>query len=172
MKSVKLTLYKSLLQKDIDSRTFKRVDATMDQASLRSNNALESDSTEDLDSLLVTRYMDNHDSDLRRHLKFCLVPEEREVLEFDNSIDTDTSYVYNLNVDDSVTTEDLKSVTTKMHEYIINGTLYDWFTHSGVQPTISERGLTDQLDEIAGILRGRSYGRRPLQPFGPAEYEY
>ena len=57
-----------------------------------------------------------------------------------------------------------------MHEYLVRGTLYDWYTSIGMKAQDDEYTLQDLEDDVAGAFRGNSWINRPLQPFGPAHY--
>ena len=156
----------------MDAGTFKRTDAALDGNSDRSQNAVASDAAEDLDGSLIARYRDRRDARVRERLKYCLRKNPNEAMVYDNILKLDQAYIYELTVDDSVTKEDLKAAGTKIHEYIVRGTLYDWYLGVGLQPTDTAESLQALEDAVAASLRGRSWGHRPMQPFGPAFWEY
>ena len=172
MKTAVITLFKAIIDKDIDSRTAKRVDASLDQASDRSQNAVASDATERMDGRLITRYRDLRDAQLRARLRFCLVKDTNTELRADNVVRIDPAYIYRLNVGDDFSVDDLEALSTKMNDYIIRGTLHDWYLNAGLQPLDDDDTLDELLTDIASALRGKSYGRRPMQPFGPADFRY
>lgn len=172
MRIATITLYKAIIDKDIDSRTGKRVDASLDQASDRSQNAIASDATERLDGRIITRYRDLRDAQLRSRLRFCLVKDTNTDLCVDNVVRIDPAYIYRLQVPDDFTQDDLYALSTKMNDYITRGALRDWYLNAGL-PAIDDEDTLDALaDDLASVLRGKSYGRRPLQPFGPAKFVY
>lgn len=171
-KRARIVIYKAEVDHDIDAGTFKRTDAALDGNSDRSQNAVASDAAEDLDGSLIARYRDRRDARVRERLKYCLKKDPNEVLEYDNTLSLDRAYVYELLVDESVTADDVKSAGTRIHEYIVRGTLYDWYLGAGLQPTDSLESLEELEDSVASSLRGRSWGHRPLQPFGPAFWDY
>lgn len=172
MRTATITLYKAIIDKDIDSRTGKRVDASLDQASDRSQNAIASDATERLDGRLITRYRDLRDAQLRSRLRFCLVKDTNTELVIDNVVRMTPAYIYRLQVPDEFSQDDLYALSTKMNDYIIRGTLRDWYLNAGIPPVDDEDTLDELATDIASALRGKSYGRRPLQPFGPAKFVY
>ena len=172
MKNVRITIYKVLVDNDIDKRTFKRTDATLDQNSERSQNAVAADSKEELDGSLIARYRDTRDARIRQRLRFCLKKPDTEVLEYTNIIKTDPTYVYELTVGDDFTANDLQSIGTRIHDYLVRGTLYDWYLNAGLQPLDTDDSLEELEDSISSSLRGKSYGRKPMQPWGPATYRY
>ena len=171
MKRASITLYKQELYTDIDSKTFKRTDASLVGQPERTQNAVASDVNEQLDELLLMRYCDLWDARMRRRLKFCIV-DEGDVLTYTDAPDESDRYTYELQLDDSLTSSDVKAVGTLMHNFIVRGALHDWYLHCGVEPTDTLDMLQDLEDEITSALRGRSYGRKPMQPFGPATWNY
>lgn len=172
MRIATIKLYKAIIDKDIDSLTAKRVDASLDQASDRSQNAVASDATERLDGRIITRYRDLRDAKLRARLKFCLVKDTNTDLCSDNVVRATPAYIYRLNVNDDFTQDDLDVLSTKMHDYILRGAVRDWYLGAGLPVADDEDSLEELVTDIASSFRGKSYGRRPMQPFGPAEYRY
>lgn len=173
MKRANITLYKKELYTDIDSKTYKRTDASYVGQPERTQNAVASDVNEPLDELLLMRYCDLWDARMRRRLKFCIV-DEGDVLTYTDVPEESDRYEYKLQLDDSLTSSDVRAIGTLMHNFIVRGALHDWYLHCGVDVPATEslEALQDLEDEITGALRGRSYGRRPMQPFGPACYSY
>lgn len=174
-RTITIRLLKKEIDYDIDARSYKRNDATPELANERESaerisNAVSSDSSEDLDGSLIMRYRDLRDARLRKALKFCLKKPEVDQYEFTNVPVYDKEYTYVLEVPDEMTVDDIRGMCTKMHEYIVRGTLHDWYTYLSMKPTDDELTLGDLEDEIAGEFRGHSWVNRPLQPFGPAEY--
>ena len=173
MKQASITLYKKELYTDIDAKTFKRTDASLVQHPERTQNAVASDTKEELDELLLMRYCDLWDARLRRRLKFCIV-DDGNVLTYTDAPEDNDRYTYNLQLDDLLTSSDVRAIGTLMHNFIVRGALHDWYLHCGVDITGVESldALQDLEDEITSGLRGRSYGRKPMQPFGPAHWNY
>lgn len=169
MKTATITIYKSYLLYDIDSLTFKRVDGVMSDQTDRVRNALSSDSEEELDKVMLHRYMEARDAALRTKLAFCLVNEDSDTLEVDNNpMMEDPSFVYKISVPDRFTSETVKALSKKMHQYIVDGTAYDWYSRQGIAYAVGENELADMLRKISSSLR-ESFVSRPLQPFGPAK---
>ena len=132
-----------------------------------------SDTNEELDELLLMRYCDLWDARLRRRLKFCIV-DDGDVLTYTDAPENNDRYTYSLQLDDSLTASDVKAIGTLMHNFIVRGALHDWYYGCGIDITgiYTEDALQDLEDEITSALRGRSYGRKPMQPFGPACWNY
>lgn len=176
--TVTLRLLKEKIDHRIDAYTDKRNDATSGysevlEANERVANAVSSDVTEDNDGFLITHYRDRRDALLRKALKYCLVDDAiYDGMVIDNFSDSGKWYLYKLSLpaDGGYTASDLSAVANIMEDYIVRGTLFDWYLNVGLQPTDTAESLDSLLEEVASSFRGKPYGRRPLQPFGPAEY--
>lgn len=176
--TVTLRLLKEKIDHRIDAYTDKRNDATPGysevlEANERVANATSSDTSEDNDGFLITHYRDRRDAQIRKALRYCLVDEEiYDGMVIDSFGDSGKWYIYKLSLpkDGGYTTSDLASFANTMEDYIVRGTLYDWYLNVGLQPTDTAESLDSLLDDIASQFRGKPYGRRPLQPFGPADY--
>lgn len=162
MKEISVTINTDRLYKEIDAITFKRVDASMVEQPDRSQNAVSSDREESLDKGVMNCYIQDREATLRLRLAFCLKVEETSSV--DNSIKS--SYSYTLLVPDAFPDVVAAGIVEKMHQYILRGTLHDWYTGQGISSPYSEDGLGEMLKSIVGVLRSGSV-KRPLQPFGP-----
>lgn len=172
MKILTFLLHKDAIHEFVDHATYKLVDATLDKMSERSQNAVASDSSEGSDGFLITEYCDRRDSTLRKRLKFCLVDNDTTLV-FDNTPEAEEpDYVYRCKVEDDFTGNDARSLCKKMDTYIKRGAIFDWYMNMGLQPTDTEAALVELEDEIGAILRGRPWGHRPMQPFGPAFWNF
>lgn len=163
MKSAVITLDKSLILYDIDARTFKRVDSNLPDQPDRTQNAISSDSEEELDKKILHRYMQGRDATLRKILAFAIMGEE--VLTASNGIkDSEPSFVYNLSVPDGF--RGLDALAQKMHRFIVDGSIHDWYRMHATTSPFSEGYFEDAESSIICTLRA-GYASRPLQPFGP-----
>lgn len=166
MKSATITLYKNLLLADIDAATFKRVDGVLAAEADQVKNAVSSDSEEALDMNLLHRYMETRDAVLRNRLSFCLVSDDED-LSVTNELEKDVeSFDYSLNVPDTMTKPRLASLAKKMHNYIVQGVIVDWYAVQNMKGNVGPAELEDMETEITCMLRS-SVVKRPLQPFGP-----
>lgn len=164
-KTAKITLHKEAILADIDALTFKRVDGVLSGESDQVKNAVSSDSSEDLDKYILARHIDTRDANLRERLTFCLQDSDDE-LSADNLIDSEDKLEYNLKVPDTFNGQRLKALARKMHNYILNGIICDWYAAQNMKGNLSEEQLEVMEDEIVAMLR-TSFVKRPLQPFGP-----
>lgn len=162
-----ITLYKKNVHYDIDALTYKLTEATMQGADQKAKSAVASDKDEVFDASVLARLTDYRDATLRRRLQFCL--KEEEITSFDNKPSADDSYIYNLVVPVGFKDVMIKTIGTKMHEYLVKGGLLDWYVQTGTSTNI--KPLSDQVaeleSEIVGMLRVPNNLKKPLQPFGP-----
>lgn len=165
-KPATITIYKKAVLASIDAQTFKRVDGVLSAESDQMKNALSSDSEENLDKHILHEHMENRDANLRRRLTFCLVPDN-ENLSVSNLLEVDTpTFVYDLSVPDTFDKQRLQSLAKKMHNYMVQGSLYDWYATQNMKGNVSATELEDLESKIVSMLRP-SCVKRPLQPFGP-----
>lgn len=166
MKTVKISLKKNEILYDIDALTYKKTEASLQDADIKIRNAVSSDSTENLDGSIISRFADYRDSELREMLMFCLRPNP--VPYADNIQEQAPSYEYRLVVDRRFDGNRLRIAAQKMHQYIVMGATYDWYINLSVTPPFSRMEIESTGEEIVGMLRGRSWRTRPMQPFGPS----
>lgn len=166
MKSATIKIYKSLVTAEIDAHTFKRVDGVLSAESDQLKNAVSSDAEEELDATLLIRYIESRDAMLRKKLAFCLNHSEEDDLVVTNEVDQSDALEYQLSVPDSYDKQRLKALAQKIHNYIVQGTLHDWYSEQNLKGNVSADELEEMESAIACMLRS-SYVKRPLQPFGP-----
>lgn len=165
-KPAAITIYKKAVLADIDAQTFKRVDGVLSGESDQVKNALSSDSTEHLDEHILHGHMENRDANIRKRLAFCL-DYYGEDLSVSNLLEIDVpTFEYKLSVPDIFDKQRLKILARKIHNYIVQGTLHDWYSTQNMKGNVSAAELEDMESEIICMLRS-SFVKRPLQPFGP-----
>ena len=165
-KPATITIYKKAILEDIDAQTFKRVDGVLAAEPDQVKNALSSDSSETLDEHILHRHMEQRDAAIKRRLTFCLAPDVED-LSVDNLLEIDIpTFVYKLLVPDTCDKQRLKVIAQKMHNYIVNGAIYDWYSTQNMKGNVSAAELESMEDDIVCMLRS-SFVKRPLQPFGP-----
>jgi hypothetical protein len=142
------------------------VDGVLSAESEQMKNALSSDSEENLDKHMLHEHMEKRDADIRKRLTFCLVSDDED-LTADNLLEVDVpTFVYNLSVPDSFDKQRLQGLAKRMHNYIVQGTLHDWYATQNMKGNVTADELEDLENDIVYMLRS-SYVKRPLQPFGP-----
>ena len=165
-KPATITIYKKAVLADIDAQTFKRVDGVLAGESEQVKNALSSDSTEHLDEHILHGHMETRDANIRKRLAFCLDFYEED-LSVNNLLEIDIpTFIYKISVPDTFDKQRLKILAKKIHNYLVQGTLHDWYSTQNMKGNVSADELEDMEAEIIGMLRS-SFIKRPLQPFGP-----
>lgn len=165
-KPATITIYKKAVLADIDAQTFKRIDGVLAGESEQVKNALSSDSTEHLDEHILHGHMETRDANIRKRLTFCLDFHDED-LSVNNLMEIDIpTFVYNLTVPEVFDKQRLKILARKIHNYIVQGTLHDWYSTQNMKGNVSAAELEDMESEIICMLRS-SFVKRPLQPFGP-----
>lgn len=168
MKEHTIRLVKAIIDNDIDHRTYKRMEVSLQNLSETSRDAAASDTDEVHDNVIVMRYRDHRDSRIRRRLMKYL-KRENTPTETTNERrpESETEYVYQFVVPDDFDMGVFDFLADDLHEYIVRGTIYDWNKHSGLPTTDSETDLEELENSILNSLRGKPAATRPLQPFGP-----
>ena len=167
MKQATITIYKLTVLADIDAQTFKRVDGVLAGESDQVKNALSSDSEEHLYKHILHGHMETRDANIRKRLAFCLNNDEEEKLSVSNLLEIDVpTFEYKLSVPDIFDKQRLKILAKKIHNYIVQGTLHDWYATQNMKGNVSADEIEDMESEIICMLRS-SFVKRPLQPFGP-----
>ena len=166
-KEATITIYKKAVLADIDALTFKRVDGVLAGESDQVKNALSSDSTEHLDERLLLGHIETRDANVRKRLRFCLIVDTDASLSVTNLMDVEEeTFVYNLLVPAGFDKQRLSVLAKKIHNYMVQGALYDWYATQNMKGNVDENALEKMEDEIPAMLRA-SFVQRPLQPFGP-----
>ena len=81
--------------------------------------------------------MEKRDANIRRRLTFCLVSDDED-LTASNLLEVDKpTFVYNLAVPDTFDKQRLQSLAKKMHNYIVQGTLHDWYATQNLKGNVS-----------------------------------
>lgn len=164
MKTRRIILHKDQVLYDIEGLAYKFAEATALEG--KAKNTVAADHNETLDGRLLSRMMDVRDAQLRKRLRFALVPISKEV-SCDNPVDN-TEYIYDLSVADKFDDNMLDVIQIQMHEYLVRGSLLDWYKRLGMQSVAVDAGEILELEEnIVSSLRTPSYTKAPLQPFGP-----
>lgn len=165
-KKATITIYKAAVLASIDAQTFKRVDGVLSAESDQMKNALSSDSEENLDMHILHEHMEKRDANLRERLAFCLVSDDGD-LSVSNLLEVDKpTFIYNITVPDTFDKQRLQSLAKKMHNYMVQGSLYDWYATQNMKGNVSATELENLESKIVSMLRP-SCVKRPLQPFGP-----
>ncbi len=164
MKIRKIILHKDQVLYDIEGLAYKFTEATALEG--KAKNTVAADHNEILDGRLLSRMMDARDAQLRKRLRFALLPMSKTV-SCDNP-DSSTEYIYNLELTDKFDDNLLDVIKVQAHEYLVRGVLLDWYKRLNIQSVAVDAGEVAGLEEgIVSMLRTPSYMKAPLQPFGP-----
>lgn len=164
MKTRVITLHKGEVLYDIEALAYKYTEAASLEG--KAKDALAADHNDTTDGRILSRMMAARDAQLRKRIKFALAPLSSTTSE--NKPDSANEYVYNLSVADGFDDNMLEVVQIQMHDYIVRGSLLDWYKKLGLQTIAVDAVEVGELEEnIVSTLRTPSYTNRPLQPFGP-----
>lgn len=164
MKTRRIILHKDQVLYDIEALAYKFTEATALEG--KTKNTLAADHNETMDGRLLARMMDVRNAQLRKRLSFTLIPLLQDVA--CDKPGESKEFVFDLRVSDKFDDNQLEVVKTYMHDYLVRGVLLDWYKKLGLQTTAVDAGEVLETEEnIVSIMRGPSYTRRPMQPFGP-----
>ena len=135
----------------------------------KQKNVVAADHNENLDADILSRMMDLRDARLRKRLRFVLSRTDNNVA--CDKPNTGSEFVYDMLLE-GVDGNDLESAKTLMHEYMVRGSLRDWYLQLGIQTAITTEEVDMMEEEIVSILRGKSFIKAPMQPFGPKKKYY
>lgn len=164
MKKRTIILHKDELLYDIEALAYKLAEGTALEG--KAKNTLSADHNETLDGRVLGRMIDVRHATLRRKLAFALSGEQKESV--CNAPTPGSEIVFALSVSKSLDDGLIDVAKTYMHEYIVRGVLLDWYRRLGLQTVaVSESDVQEMLDNVINIMRGPSYMKAPLQPWGP-----
>ena len=166
-KLASIKIYKDVVLSMIDGLTYKRVDGALAGESDQVKNAISSESDNShLDAYLLRGRLEVRNAKIRQRLAFCL-ERDTEELSATNVLDLDDeSFDYTLFVPEYFDKSRLQVLTAKINNYLVQGSLYDWYATQNLKGDVSADALEDMETEIVCMLRA-SFIKRPLQPFGP-----
>lgn len=163
----KVTIHKPDVYNDIDTITFKFMDA-QGMPTPRQENAVSSDINESVDRKAIVASVDFYDACLRKRLQSFLWNED-EITEADDITDLDSYFYYKFSLPESYRDSTLKPLAVFIHRYLVYGALFDWYSRLGLrQASQYGNGLRELENDIVSNLRTPSSAKRPMQPFGPA----
>lgn len=164
MKTRLITMHKNEVHYDCEAHAYKLMDVI--GTDIKVKNAVAADSGDMLDGRMLSRYTDLRDAEVRKRLAFCLADYVNEAVD-DLPSNSDT-YIYNVIVPDDFKDAALIPIKIYIHEFLVRGTLYDWYKGCGIgQNPVDPVEVDSYLDKAVGDLRGKSWVKAPMQPFGP-----
>lgn len=167
-KSRKIDIYKNNVYKDIDLHTYKHVEGA-GTGNPKTDNAVSSDVTEDMDGAVIARLVEFRDAQLRKRLQHSLEPTGTEYADDEITL-TDNIYRYYFLLPEKFNDNTLRALAEYIHRFLVWGALYDWYAQFGMPQAQFYAGQLDTIEKaIDSLVRGPSVVKKPLQPFGPAE---
>lgn len=166
-KNATITIKRQEVIKKIESLAYKRVESSLSDATPETQSAVQADSAEGMDSTILYSLLNSRDTEIRSKLLYCLVADN-DNLSVSNSSSNVSEYVYNLEVPEEFTRDQLLAACGLINDYFIYATLHDWYIQHGVSTTVDPTWLDSLLRKIAGAFRFETL-RKPLQPFGVVE---
>lgn len=164
MKTKTIILHKNEVHYDCEAQAYKLMDVI--GTDIKVKNAVAADSGDVLDGRMLSRYTDLRDAEIRKNLAFCLADDI--AADINNLPSNEPTYIYNICLPDDFKENVLLVVRTYLHEYLVRGTLYDWYKGCGIgQNPIDPQEVESLLDKAVADLRGKSWMKAPMQPFGP-----
>lgn len=158
-----IRIYKKELFYDIDSLTYKY--AVLNDTGVAGNYAAQTDDSE-LDRSILTRMMDHRDADVRMLLQRRLSDVGIQHADDVPSM-KDEFYSYVLEMPASWPSSLLVPLARCIHEYIVHGTLKEYYQSNS--PRLNPRNIADTDDlkmKISHMAKTRKGAvKRPLQPF-------
>jgi hypothetical protein len=130
MKTRTITISKNDIFFDVDAVTHVFSRANEGQG-LQRADAVESDTGDDFNETLITRFADHRASELSESLGRFLAPDNSVIATMGSSISTSTSYEFPLKVEDAFLDELMGTLVDQMETYIAEGVVADWYGSVG-----------------------------------------
>lgn len=144
--------------RDIDCLTFKLAETVVAEPEARDKVA--SDSEDSLDGALITSFMDARAAQLRKRLAFCL--ECECTVSVDDGSDLEPDYEFRFRLPAAFKDSNLKVAAKKMHDYLVKGSVLDWYTQTGTGYGAALIGEVVELEsQIVDIFRVPGFVSHP-----------
>lgn len=122
-----VSLHINQITKDIDALSYKLAETAIADEDTRDSVA--SDSEDVLDGAVVSNLLGEREATLRKRLGFCL--HEEVIYVVDNLFDINGVYEFKLQLPESFKDGNLRVAAKMMHDYLVKGTLLDWYNSIG-----------------------------------------
>lgn len=136
-----ITIYKKDIYFDIDAVTHTYSREYKDALTAMQRDRLSTDVDEQNDLAIMTRCADIRYAALKNVMAFALQTETSTATNDSLSLDATGSYTFTLSINSRFEDKNLTAITALIHEYMVKGTLKDWY-------------------ELIGIPRGDLYSAR------------
>lgn len=162
-KERRITLRSENITTDIDRLTYKLADTAVEGVA---KDSISSDSEDNLDGAIISRLLNERAAVLRKRLTFCLKPET--IVEIDDDNESSDEFVFDFILPGKFNDAELRNAVTMMHEYLVRGTLMDWYNKLGVafgQSMVYE--VAELESKVVDIFRKPGFVKHPTMFYQP-----
>lgn len=169
-----IIIFKKEVFEQIDHITQKYADAALSEMIAIARDALTSDNDEALDSLVLSRYVDYRAAMVRRLLSPGLNKsplthydndgypiEARAGKDASDELSISPRYIYEIKDSERISGDMLESLAIYIHEFIVRGALYDWYSHLGSQHARDFGDIFELEKELRGVFDCGIVWRQP-----------
>ena len=147
-KQRKITLKKEPILQEIDRLSYKLSDSAIEDAR---KDKVATDTEDELDGAIINSFLEGREAVLRKRLTFCLI--EEECVEIDNTNAMNSDFVFQFQLSKEFNDREMRTAVQLMHQYLVKGTLVDWYMHTGVDTGTLGIEVRDLENTIIGIFR-------------------
>ena len=126
-KTKKIVLHVDNILREIDQLSYKLGETVLEGTP--SKDAVSTDSDDTLDGDILRNLLDARDAQIRKRLAFCLT--ECDVEEIHDCDCERHVLVYEVSVPEDARAISMRAALTAMHDYMVKGTLMDWYNRIG-----------------------------------------
>ncbi len=162
-KERRIILRSENITKAIDTMTYKLADTAIE--GLAKDN-VSSDREDNLDGAIISELLEGRVAALRKRLTFCLKPET--IVEIDDDNVSEAEFVFNFVLPGKFNDAELRNARTFMHNYLVRGTLMDWYNKIGVAFGQSMAYEVSELEsKVVDIFRKPGFVNHPTMFYQP-----
>lgn len=145
-----IVLHKNEIYNDVEHYTYKLAETSVPDVGTR--DSLQADTGETLDRYLIIRMADYRITEIRKKIAFAL--KKMEYSSVYNERNENPDYVFSLVLPEKFDDNRLLTATNIFHQYVVKGTLLDWYRHCGTSVGENLVGDVARLEnEVENILR-------------------
>lgn len=162
-KERRIVLRSENITKAINRLTYKLADTAIEGLA---KDSVSSDSEDNLDGAIISELLSARVAVLRKRLTFCL--KEETIIEIDNDNISQAEYVFDFILPGKFKDNELRNAGMLMHEYLVRGTLMDWYNKIGVafgQSMVYE--VTELESKVVDIFRKPGFVKHPTMFYQP-----
>lgn len=153
----KITIHKNLIFREIDRLSFRLADTAAEDVL---KDKISTDTEDALDGSILNSLLEQREATIRQKLSFAL--QDEEITELDNSNTMNGDFVYNVVLPESFPDKQLPMMAKSLNDYLVKGTLLDWYTSIGTSFGANLIAEVTQLESrVVDIIRKPSFVRHP-----------